>query len=123
MRRQTSKRIISVIKYSVISVIGFIMVYPFLWLLSASLMTVREFISVPPKLVPDVPQWGNYTAVLQRVPFFRYLLNSLVVATSISLLVAFTSALGGYVFAKMDFTGKKTLFRSEEHTSELQSRT
>jgi multiple sugar transport system permease protein len=74
-------------------------------------MTVREFISVPPKLVPDVPQWGNYTAVLQRVPFFRYLLNSLVVATSISLLVAFTSALGGYVFAKMDFTGKKTLFR------------
>ncbi|RLL86658.1 carbohydrate ABC transporter permease [Mesotoga sp. H07pep.5.4] len=111
MRKRTTKRIRSIIKYVIISLIGFIMVYPFIWLLSSSLMTVREFVSVPPKLVPEAPQWGNYSAVLQRVPFLKYLLNSLIVATSISILVAFTSALGGYAFAKMDFTGKKPLFR------------
>lgn len=111
MHNRVKRRISAVLKYALIAAAGFIMVYPFLWLLSSSLMTVREFVSVPPKLVPTVPQWGNYAAVLKRVPFFRYLLNSVIVATSISLLVAFTSALGGYVFAKMNFTGKKVLFR------------
>lgn len=104
-------KIAGIIKYTVVAGVGIIMVVPFFWLVSASLMTLNEFISVPPKWIPTHPQWHNYVDVFQHVPFLRYYFNSFIVATAVTILVLLTSAMGGYAFAKLNFFGKKVLFR------------
>lgn len=105
------RKIAGFIKYAVVGVIGIIMIVPFFWLVSASLMTLNEFIAVPPKWIPANPQWHNYVDVFQHVPFLRYYFNSFIVAISVTALVLLTSAMGGYAFAKLNFLGKKALFR------------
>ncbi len=104
-------KITGIIKYIVVAGVGVIMIVPFFWLVSASLMTLNEFISVPPKWIPANPQWHNYVDVFHHVPFLRYYLNSFIVAISVTALVLLTSAMGGYAFAKLNFFGKKALFR------------
>ncbi len=104
-------KITEFVKYTSVAGVGTIMVIPFFWLVSASLMTLNEFISVPPKWIPSNPQWHNYVDVFQHIPFLHYYINSFIVAVSVTALVLLTSAMGGYAFAKLDFVGKKPLFR------------
>jgi len=107
-----NKKIIStILKYIVVLIIGIFMVVPLFWLVSASLMTLNEFISIPPKWIPAHPQWNNYLAVIKKIPFLNYYVNSFVVAGSITILVLITSSMAGYAFAKLNFFGKRILFR------------
>lgn len=52
----------------------------------------------------------GYKRVLQDAPFFRWLLNSIVTSVAATAITAFTSCLGGYIFAKFHFRGKNILF-------------
>ncbi|CAN5366040.1 carbohydrate ABC transporter permease [soil metagenome] len=66
----------------------------------------------------DLPWWpgGNFLAnalkVLEsdRVPFWKAVLNSMIVSTVVSASVVFFSTLAGYAFAKLRFRGKRGLF-------------
>jgi cellobiose transport system permease protein len=67
---------------------------------------------------PNLPWWPgghffeNAAKVLQndRVPFFKAVLNSLIVSTIVSASVVFFSTLAGYAFAKLRFRGSRGLF-------------
>ncbi|HOJ87695.1 MAG TPA: carbohydrate ABC transporter permease, partial [Pseudothermotoga sp.] len=83
---------------------------PFFWLFSASLMTPQELLSDTPRWLPERPQWGNYLQVLKRVPIFTYYKNSVIVATSVTVLVILTSSMAGFAFAKLRFRGRRILF-------------
>src|SRR3712207_8398289 len=60
----------------------------------------------------------NLELLAQSAPFLRALLNSIFVVGITTASTVLLSALAGYAFAKFRFRGR----RSEEHTSELQSR-
>ncbi len=107
-----SKRFIKeFFRYLIIIFAAFWMVLPFFWMVSASLMTPQEITSIPPKWIPEKPQWHNYIDVLERVPIGKYYLNSLLVAGTATLGVILTSSLAGYAFAKLNFPGKKPVFQ------------
>ena len=56
--------------------------FPFFWMAVTSLKTPPEIQRVPLQVAPD--DWlnfENYVEVFKREPFFRYLLNSAIVAT------------------------------------------
>ena len=107
-----SKRIIKeFFRYLIIIFAAFWMVLPFFWMVSASLMTPQEITSIPPKWIPEKPQWHNYIDVLKRVPIGKYYLNSLLVAGTATIGVILTSSLAGYAFAKLHFPGKKPVFQ------------
>lgn len=84
-----------------------IWVYPFLWLLSASLKTQGEIFGKGLSLVPDRLVWGNYVRAWSEVGFSDYMLNSVVITVGTVLLVVVRSALAGYVLGRCDFPGKK----------------
>src|SRR3982751_6133239 len=81
---------------------SFIMVLPFLWMISTSLKTstdiLREF---PPKLIPSTLLISNYSTALTSLPFDRFYFNSLLVATSVTILQLITSSLAAYSFARL----------------------
>jgi len=86
------------------------MVLPFLWMVSTSLKTYNEAFQVPPSFIPQVPQWGNYTEVLNSVPFGRFYFNSIVTSTAITLGQLITCSMGAYAFARLNFKGRDKIF-------------
>ena len=89
---------------------GLLMVFPFLWQLSMSLSTQAEVTSVPPTWLPSEPQWGNYPAVFEQVPFLNQFLTTVAVTVARVVGQLLLCALAGYAFARMTFPGKNLLF-------------
>jgi len=87
---------------------GLVMVIPFVWMIATSLKPAKEvFLGY---FFPLAPTLENYALVLNKVPFARWYLNSLVVATCTTLSVAFFDSLTGFVLAKYEFPGKNVIF-------------
>ena len=53
---------------------------------------------------------SNYRNLWEAVPYSRYFINSVYIATASTLLTLFFCSLGGYAFAKYQFRGKTILF-------------
>ncbi len=83
---------------------------PFFWLVLAALKTKAEWVSIPPKILPEAPRWENFTAALTEINFPAYLGNSLFLSFLYALLVTFSSAAVGFGFARLRGRGKRPLF-------------
>jgi multiple sugar transport system permease protein len=87
-----------------------LMIVPLLWMVITSFQTLNETRHFPPILVPDSIQWQNYTEVLQRAPFSRWFLNTLVVTVVVVAGNLLFCSLAGYAFARIKFFGRDVVF-------------
>ena len=89
-----------------------IMLFPFFWMISGSLKTLREITS--PKIIwwPAEMQWQNYTAVLtmETNTFGSYFRNSIIVAVINTVFTLLTTILGAFAFSRLEFKGRDRLF-------------
>jgi len=85
---------------------------PLLWMLSVSFMAPGEASSLPPPLFPAYATWGNYRELFVHAGMGRYLLNSLGIASAITLLSLACNLGAGYAFAKLRFAGRERLFQA-----------
>lgn len=93
------------------ALVASIMLAPFIWMVSTSFKYNWDAISFPPRFLPtEFAGFTAYARVLSEIPFFSFLWNSLIVATTITLGTLFTSSLAGYIFGKFDFWGRNILF-------------
>lgn len=83
---------------------------PFAWLLLAALKTPAEWAAVPTRVLPEQPQWANFTQAVSQINFAAYTANSLMLSTLYAVLVTFSSAAVGFGFARLRGPGKKVLF-------------
>lgn len=82
---------------------------PLVWLLLSSVMSNAEINRFPPSLWPSQVDFAGYRYVLENALFLRWIGNSLIVsAVTVGSNLLF-GALGGYAFARMRFTGSRTL--------------
>ena len=86
--------------------------FPMLWMLSASLMQPGQANALPPPLLPTQATLYNYHALFVHAGMGRYLLNSLLVSSAITLLSLVLNLMAGYAFAKLRFAGRETLFKA-----------
>ena len=98
------------LKYLILVAGAFIMVFPFIWMIIASLMTAGEIQLRPPVWLPAEPQFQNYTALPQKLPIARLYFNSLFTSALIVFGVLLSSSLAGFAFAKYRFPGRELLF-------------
>ena len=91
-------------------IMGFIMLAPFLWLVSSSLKSQVQIFQYPPQWIPDPFHFDNYTKALTYKPFGLYLRNTLVIAGLNVIAVVFTSSFVAYGFARMRFWGRDFWF-------------
>ena len=84
--------------------------FPLLWMLSVSLMPIGSANSFPPPLLPLHPTLDNYRTLFERADLGRFLFNSLLVSTGITLGSLACNLLAGYAFAKLRFAGRERLF-------------
>jgi ABC-type glycerol-3-phosphate transport system permease component len=84
-------------------------IYPFLWLVSASLKGNLEIFRKGLNLMPDAWQWENYSRAWNTAKFDRYMLNTIIVTVGTVALVVLRSALTGYVLGRYNFIGKRLI--------------
>lgn len=94
--------------YISLTIAALTFLYPFYWMIVASLLPesqIGELVLIPGKLT-----FSNYLTMFSKIPIFRSLLNSTIVAVfSTSGILVFGSMVG-YALAKMNFKGRDTLF-------------
>jgi len=84
---------------------------PLYWMIIGSFKIQTNAMAVPPEFWPSAPTLENWQKLLfGRSPTWRWLLNSIAVASISAALAVLTSALAGYAFGKKDFPGRKLLF-------------
>ena len=97
--------------YIFLIIVSFIMIYPYLWSLSASFKTDQQLYSGNPlDLLPKPWSLVNFRNVLTRLPFLRFLINSFFLSTIVPFFMIMISTLAGYSFARLNFKGKNVIF-------------
>ena len=86
-------------------------VIPMLWMVSASLMPAGQASSYPPRLIPAGVTFEHYVALFTRLDLGRSLLNSAIVAFTVTAISIVINSMAGYAFAKLRFRGRDRLFR------------
>jgi trehalose/maltose transport system permease protein len=92
--------------YLLIAVIFVYLMFPFYWAIVSALKTQSELIRTPATLWPANPVLDNFRAVLNNGRFLRALLNSTIVASSVTALSLVVGSFAGYALGKMRFTGR-----------------
>ena len=87
-----------------------ISVFPFYWMIVMATNTTSDIYRVPPKIIFGGQLLTNISKVLQSIDFFRNFLNTLLVASIVTVLVLFFCSIAGFTFAKFEFPGKNVLF-------------
>ncbi len=98
------------LKYLTLAAGAGIMVFPFIWMIIASLMTAGEIQLRPPVWLPAEPQFSNYSDLAASIPIGRLYFNSIFTSGLIVFGVLLSSSLAGFAFAKYRFPGREFLF-------------
>jgi multiple sugar transport system permease protein len=101
----TLSRVVFLVALVLVSVL---FLYPFLWLVSASLKTRQTVFDN--QLIPNTFQWNNYAEIWQRAPIFHWLINSTTVSILAAGTVTLSSALVAFGFAYFRFPFRNVLF-------------
>ena len=101
----------TVARYALLVVLAIIFVTPLAYMVTASLLPLERMFEYPPQWIPIGATLDNYTGFLSADrPLGRWVVNSLFVSVTITVLQMFLSALVAYTFAKRTFPGRDFLF-------------
>jgi len=110
MNNIRARRVSYALRYVLLALAAFVMVYPFLFMLSTSFKSRSLSLGDPTNLIPTEPTLDNYTQVLGTEHFGRYFLNSAAVALVSTALIVLLASMMAYAFARLDFPGKRIFF-------------
>lgn len=94
----------------VIGICAFIWLVPMLWVLAMSFKPNEVLMRSTEGLLPIPFTLKNFADILSASATPQWLLNSVIVAVSMTVLVLILSALAGYAFARIPFKGRKVMF-------------
>lgn len=109
-RRRVRLSARSVLCHAALAFTVVVIAAPFAWMMSTSLKALPDVYRFPPQWIPSPIQWDNYPAAWRAAPFGRFFFNSVVVTFSIVAIQLVTSSLAAYVFARLRFPGRDTIF-------------
>ncbi|MFJ7630995.1 carbohydrate ABC transporter permease [Streptomyces sp. NPDC097595] len=107
-RRETERPTRKALRTASLLVAAGIFLYPFLWLISASLKPSTDVFDNA--LIPHVWQLDNYAEIWRAVPLLQWVGNSIAVTLAAAVTVTVSSALVAFGFAYFRFPGRDALF-------------
>ncbi len=96
--------------FTLLLVASLVMLVPIVWTLSTSLRLPRESFTLPPKWLPTDFRTDNYAQVFQKVPFWTYFFNSVLISGAVVFGQLVTCSMAAYAFARLRFPGRGILF-------------
>ncbi len=113
MSTKAKHRLSRVLLWVLIVVMAIWMLFPFYWALNSSFKTEGQLAMTPATFVPRDPttnevsfSWINYEAVFSNEAFLRAIVNSTIVAVSVTVLALGIGAFAGFALGKLRYRGK-----------------
>ncbi len=95
--------------YGLLIIIGFVYIYPILYMISTSLMDRNDLLDSSVKWLPSSFYLANYKVAMGSMKFWPTLLKGIVIAGLPTICNIFVCMIVGYGFARYNFKGKKIL--------------
>ncbi|MGZ9583377.1 carbohydrate ABC transporter permease [Paenibacillus marinisediminis] len=111
MGRQGSDGLLfKVITYALLISIGFVYLYPVLYMISQSFKSLQDLLDPTVMWLPKSIHWDNYARAWEVLEYPKTLGYSILLSLLPAIAQTVTCALVGYGFAKFKFPGKTVLF-------------
>jgi multiple sugar transport system permease protein len=96
--------------YLVLGLFALFFLLPIIWMAVTSLKPFDEWLL--PNWIPLNPTLENFRSIFAdpTLPVGRWFLNSLLIATTFTVLIVIIDALAAYAYARMEFPGRNLLF-------------
>jgi len=98
------------ISYTILASLAAAFLFPVAWSLTASVKRLDEVYRFPPSLTVSEPQWSNYPRAVSRLPFLRFMLNTVLICVPAVAGQVLTASLAGYAFARLRWRGREVWF-------------
>lgn len=103
--------------YVLVIIIFVFTVAPFSWLIISSISTKAELLSTPPRWIPHSPTLRSYKAIffggartMRAARYFKNaLINSIIIAGSVTVLCLVIGSMASYSFVRLKFRGRQPL--------------
>ena len=96
--------------YIILILLGFLYIFPFLWMVSTSIKPDEELFSWPPNLIPSRINFKNYPDALNFIPFGNYIKNTLVYCILTVIGVTCSCTFAAYGFSRIKWPERDKLF-------------
>ena len=103
------RRVDAIVSYSLLVLAAIFAIFPFIFMLSTSLKSESETLSLPVRWIPKHFTLQAYSEMWTLKPFGVYFWNSIVVSGVTAVLSTVVGALAGYGFSRFQFRGRTSL--------------
>ena len=107
-RRKRKEKVVLTVRTIAAWLITFIFISPFLYLILCSFKSKLDLQAYPPKLL-FTPTLENYVQIFEDVNILVYVKNSLIIATSVTLVSLLIGLPAAYAISRFDFRGRNTI--------------
>jgi ABC-type glycerol-3-phosphate transport system permease component len=97
-----------ILLYFILTVAALSFIYPFIWMIMASLSPEQEIGSLV--FLPSRITMDNYVSMISKIPIGRALFNSIFVSTINTAFSLVFSSMVGYALSRMQFRGRNLIF-------------
>lgn len=89
---------------------AFVCLFPFYWMLRSSFMDMGQIFVMPPILIPDPFVTTNYSDAMEVMPYFKYLMNTLIVVISNVGGSILSASICAFSFSRLRWPGRDKVF-------------
>ncbi len=100
------------IVYALLVFFAIFILIPFYWMILTAIKVEADVLRSPPLLWVSPTEWqfANFSLALERAPFVRFIINTVVVAVISTIGTVITTVLSAFAFARLNFFGRDILF-------------
>lgn len=113
MTRETRRAVSTFLRYFVLIAVGFIMIYPLIWMVGATFKTNNEIFNGV-GFIPKNPTFSGYTNALKSyggdIDIFKAMINTYSIVIPKVVFTIISATVTAYGFARFQFKGKNLLF-------------
>ncbi len=98
--------------YGLLIFFAIFILIPFYWMILTAIKVEADVLRSPPLLWVSPTEWqfANFSDALERAPFVRFIINTVVVAVISTIGTVITTVLSAFAFARLNFFGRDVLF-------------
>jgi multiple sugar transport system permease protein len=105
--RETRQRLIARV---ILVLLSALLLVPLWWMLVTAVKSDHELTAFPPTLWPVQWVWHNFSVAVTYIPFFRYLLNTVIVTLFTVLGAIVSNPIIAYGFSRVSWPGRDRVF-------------
>ena len=109
-RKSVQESLLRFLVHAVLITIGFVLMIPFLWMISSSLKQEYEIFAFPPQWLPTKPIWRNYPEAIAKFPTWRSVRNTLFITVGVIVGTLISASAAAMAFSRLHFRAREKLF-------------